>query len=66
MGASAAPPLSARGNADRFVQIVRHDFAQSTKTVFLAMAGVMAVCFVVAVARLERGVPEEVSRLENA
>jgi MFS family permease len=66
MGASAAPPPSARGNADRFVQIVRHDFAQSTKTVFLAMAGVMAVCFVVAVARLERGVPEEVLRLEDA
>ena len=42
---------------------VQHDVALSLKTVLLCMAGVMGVCFVVAVRRLERGVPEQVSSL---
>ena len=47
--------------AARVFEVVQHDFAQSTRTVFLAMAGVMGLAFVVAVRRMERGVPEEVA-----
>ena len=41
---------------------VQHDIALSLKTVLLCMAGVMCVSFVVAVRRLERGIPEQVSQ----
>ena len=59
-GASAAArPTTAA--AQRVFATVQHDFALSTKTVFLAMAGVMAFSFLVAVRRMERGVPEEVA-----
>jgi EmrB/QacA subfamily drug resistance transporter len=46
--------------AQRVFAAIQHDFARSTKTVFVAMAIVMAVAFLVAVRRMERGVPEEV------
>jgi len=39
----------------------RDAYAHATKTVFLAMAGVMAACLVVAVGALQRGIPEQVT-----
>src|SRR5262249_11002790 len=41
-------------------RLIQYDLAQSTRTVFLAMAGVMAAAFVVAVLRMQRGLPEAV------
>jgi hypothetical protein len=58
-GASAAP--RAGSNAFRFLGTIRYDFAQSTRTVYFAMAGVMALAFVVALRRMESGRPEEVT-----
>jgi len=48
-------------NAYRLLGTVQHDFADSTRVVYLAMAAVMAFCFVVALRRMEKGVPAEVS-----
>ncbi|MCW2993948.1 MAG: major facilitator superfamily 1 [Conexibacter sp.] len=39
----------------------RGAYAEATKTVFLAMAGVMAVSLVVAVGALQSGIPEQVT-----
>lgn len=58
-GASSAPRQGA--SARRLLGAVQYDFAQSTRTVYIAMAAVMAASFVLAFTRLERGVPEEVS-----
>ena len=41
--------------------LARHLVADASRTVFLIMAGVMAVCLVVAVATLQRGIPEQVT-----
>jgi EmrB/QacA subfamily drug resistance transporter len=51
-------------NAERLLAAVQHDFAQSSKTVFLVMAGVMALCLVAALAGLQRGIPQQVSEAE--
>ena len=61
-GAAAAP--KAGSNAARFLGAVRYDYAQSTRSVYLVMAGIMAASFVVAVRRMEPGVPREVSQAE--
>ena len=63
-GASAAPKPGT--NADRYLGIVQYDFAQSTRSVFIVMAGVMAVSFVVALRRMQPGIPEEVATAEPA
>ena len=54
--ARGAPGISAQ----RLFETIQHDVALSMKTVLLVMAGVMGASFVVAVRRLERGVPEQV------
>ena len=45
---------------------IRGDFAQATRVVYLAMAGIMAASFLVAVRRMERGIPAEVSEAVEA
>ena len=40
---------------------IQGDFAEATRIVYLAMAGIMAASFLVAVRRMERGVPAEVA-----
>ena len=49
------------GRASPVFAVIQHDFAQSTRIVYLAMAGIMAASFLVAVRRMERGVPAEVT-----
>jgi EmrB/QacA subfamily drug resistance transporter len=51
--------------AAQLLPTIQHDFADATRVVYLSMAGVMAVCFVVALRRLERGVPAEVTATER-
>lgn len=46
--------------AQRMFEAVQHDFAQSTQTIFYAMAGVMVVAFVVAFLTLPKGRVEQV------
>ena len=62
-GAAAAP--KAGSNAHRFLGTVQYDFAQSTRAVYIVMAGVMAASFVVALRRMEPGIPEEVARADT-
>jgi len=45
---------------------IQSDFAQVTRVVYLAMAGIMATSFLVAVRRMERGIPNEVSETVEA
>jgi predicted MFS family arabinose efflux permease len=40
---------------------IQGDFAQATRVVYLAMAGIMAASWLVAVRRVERGIPVEVT-----
>ena len=54
-GTSARPAPGSAGLA-----LIRHDFAQSTRVVFIGMAIVMAASFVAALG-MQRGVPPEVS-----
>jgi EmrB/QacA subfamily drug resistance transporter len=49
-------------NSRQLYAAIQHDVAMSTRTVFLVMAGVMGFCTIVAARRLEKGVPEEVTR----
>ena len=58
-GAGTAPPHQ-RGASVVFAAI-QGDFAQATRIVYLAMAGIMAASFLVAVRRMERGIPREVT-----
>jgi EmrB/QacA subfamily drug resistance transporter len=63
-GADTAPPHQ-RGASAVFAAI-QGDFAQATRIVYLAMAGIMAVSFLVAVRRMERGIPLEVTEAVEA
>ncbi|HZS24958.1 MAG TPA: MFS transporter [Gaiellaceae bacterium] len=45
---------------------IQHDFAQATRVVYLAMAGIMAASFLVAVRRMERGIAVEVTDAPEA
>src|SRR5262249_31540460 len=56
-GAASAPHHRA---ASAVFVAIQGDFAQATRIVYLAMAGIMAASFVIAVRRMERGVPAEV------
>jgi EmrB/QacA subfamily drug resistance transporter len=58
-GAGTTPPHG-RGTSGVFAAI-QGDFAQATRVVYLAMAGIMAASFLVAVRRMERGIPAEVT-----
>jgi len=59
-GAGTAPPHHQRGASIVF-SAIQGDFAQATRIVYLAMAGIMAASFLVAVRRMERGIPLEVT-----
>ncbi len=58
-GASEAPQ-QVSGAIGKVVDSIPHDFALATQTVFYAMAGVMAVAFVVALASMPAGKVEQV------
>jgi hypothetical protein len=47
------------GNISKIPHFIRLDFADSTRTVFYVMAGIMAVAAVVAILGLERGVQQD-------
>ena len=63
-GAGTTPPHQ-RGASPVFAAI-QSDFAHATRIVYLAMAGVMAASFLVAVRRMERGIPAEVTDAVDA
>jgi EmrB/QacA subfamily drug resistance transporter len=56
-GGGAGADIAARGGkrADEFLNAVQHSYALSSRTIFYAMAGVMAVCFIVALIALPGG-----------
>jgi EmrB/QacA subfamily drug resistance transporter len=63
-GAGTTPPH--RPGASAVFAAIQGDFAQATRVVYLAMAGIMAAGFLVAVRRMERGIPAEVSEAIEA
>jgi EmrB/QacA subfamily drug resistance transporter len=63
-GAGTAP--SHRRAASAVYAAIQGDFAQATRIVYLVMAGIMAASFLVAVRRMERGVPAEVVEADPA
>lgn len=63
-GAGTAP--SHRRAASAVYTAIQGDFAQATRIVYLVMAGIMAASFLVAVRRMERGVPAEVVEADAA
>jgi predicted MFS family arabinose efflux permease len=64
-GAGTAPPRAHAAASAVFVAI-QGDFADATRVVYLAMAGIMAASFLVAVRRMERGIPNEVTEAVEA
>lgn len=52
-------PAGSGLNAHQVFVAIQHDFAQSSRTVFLVMAGVMALCFVASLG-MQKGIPEQV------
>jgi len=64
-GAGTAPSHHA-GPASVVFTAIQGDFAEATRVVYLAMAGIMAVSFLIAVRRMERGVPSEVADAPEA
>jgi EmrB/QacA subfamily drug resistance transporter len=62
-GASEAPQ-QVSGAIGKVVSSIPHDFALATQTVFYAMAGVMAVAFVVALISMPAGKVEQVPESE--
>jgi EmrB/QacA subfamily drug resistance transporter len=63
-GAGTAPPK--QHGASIVFAAIQSDFAQATRIVYLAMAGIMAASFLVAVRRMERGIPQEVTEAISA
>jgi EmrB/QacA subfamily drug resistance transporter len=63
-GAGTTPPHQ-RGASAVFAAI-QGDFAQATRVVYLAMAGIMAASLLISVRRMERGVPAEVTEAIEA
>jgi len=55
-------PIASGIDGQRLYAMIQHDVALSIRTVYLVMAGVMGVCTIFAARRLEKGVPEEVTR----
>ncbi len=62
--AGTAPPH--QHGASPIFAAIQSDFAQATRIVYLAMAGIMAASFLIAVRRMQRGVPEEVAHALEA
>jgi EmrB/QacA subfamily drug resistance transporter len=52
--------------ADQIFAAIQHDFAAATKSVFVVMAAVMAVCFVVSLIGMQKGIPQQVADAANA
>ena len=65
-GAGTAPPKSHGSAYDPVLAAIQGDFADATRIVYLAMAGIMAASFLVAVRRMERGIPAEVTEAVEA
>jgi hypothetical protein len=63
-GAGTEPPH--RRGASVVFAAIQGDFAQATRVVYFAMAGIMAASFLVAVRRMERGIPAEVTEAIEA
>jgi Major Facilitator Superfamily len=63
-GAASAPQHQRA--ASTFFAAIQGDVADATRIVYLAMAGIMAASFLVAVRRMERGIPAEVSEAVEA
>jgi hypothetical protein len=62
-GAASRPTSRA---ASPVFAAIQHDFAQATRIVYLAMAGIMAISFLIAVRRMEPGVPAEVTEARES
>jgi EmrB/QacA subfamily drug resistance transporter len=58
-GAGTQPPH--RAGASAVFSAIQGDFADATRIVYLAMAGIMAGGFLIALRYMERGIPREVS-----
>jgi hypothetical protein len=58
-GAGTTPPH--RPGTSAVFTAIQGDFADATRIVYLAMAAIMAVSFLVAARGLERGIPAEVA-----
>ncbi len=65
-GSGAEAPQQVSGAIGKVVDSIPHDFALATQTVFYAMAGVMAVAFVVALATMPSGKVETVPETSEA
>jgi hypothetical protein len=63
-GVGTTPPH--QRSASAVFAAIQGDFAQSTRIVYLAMAGIMATSFLIAVRRMERGIPTEVTEAIEA
>ncbi len=63
-GAGTAPPKSHSGSV--VFAAIQGDFAQATRVVYLAMAGILAASFLIALRRMERGIPTEVTEAVEA
>jgi EmrB/QacA subfamily drug resistance transporter len=63
-GAGTTPPHG-RGTSAVYAA-VQGDFAQATRIVYLAMAGIMVASFLIAVRRMEHGIPAEVTEAIEA
>jgi hypothetical protein len=63
-GAGTTPPKG--HGASAIFAAIQGDFAQATRIVYLAMAGIMAAGFLIAVRRMERGIPTEVTEAFEA
>jgi EmrB/QacA subfamily drug resistance transporter len=63
-GAESAAPHG--GGTSAVYAAIQGDLAQATRIVYLAMAGIMAASFLVAVRRMERGIPAEVAEAVEA
>jgi EmrB/QacA subfamily drug resistance transporter len=64
-GAGTAPEHHGAAVSAVFAAI-QSDFAQATRVVYLAMAGILCASFLIAVRRMERGVPKEVREPNEA
>jgi EmrB/QacA subfamily drug resistance transporter len=59
VSSGGGPQGGAIGN--QLLDQIQHSFALSSRTIFQVMAVVMAVCFVVALAGMQRGIPQQVT-----
>ena len=62
-GAGTTPPKSHSGSV--VFAAIQGDFADATRIVYLAMAGIMAASLLIALRRMERGIPAEVVEAES-